>query len=56
MEKRDAKWALENDRFLVKKTFDFNIGKLGGHSPKFSNKINVVFEISAGFSAYPRRC
>ena len=28
LEEPDVQWALNNDRFLVKKTFDFDIGKL----------------------------
>ena len=41
MEEPDVQWALENNRFLAKKTFDFDIGKLGGCSRRLSNKINV---------------
>ena len=60
LEEPDVQWALSNGHFLVKKTFDFDIGKLGGRSRRLSNKIIVVFEISAEveievFSAYPSR-
>ena len=61
LEEPGVQWALNNYRvFLVKKTFDFDTGKLGGCFRRLSNKINIVFEISAEveievFSAYPSR-